>query len=126
MATRENDEKMFAGEKAFDVSPKSFAIPKVREALAKLNPGEVSEIVADADAYYVVKLEQRTGGRVRPFEEQAVQNEIKTKLRTQQYAALREQGRQALVKGATIRTDPEMTQIAIDMAMQRYPQYAAK
>jgi len=62
---------------------------------------------------------------VRPFEEKEVQDEIRTKLRTEQYRKLREMDFARLMKGAAIRGDEEMAAIAFDMAMQRYAQYAA-
>jgi hypothetical protein len=125
MAMRENDETMFAGKEPFDIAPGSFSIAPVREALTKLKPGEVSEILEDKGAYYIVKLESRVGGRVRPFEEQKVQDEIRTKLRSEQFRTLREQGLQSLVKDASINTNDQMALIALDMAMQRYALYAA-
>jgi hypothetical protein len=135
MATRENDEKMFAGEEPFDIAPKSFSIEAVRDALSKLNPGDISEILEvppnrsipdDKGAFYIVKLESRVGGRVQPFEEPGVQPRIKNKLQSIQFALLREQEMQKLYRSAIIRQEPQMTMIAVDMAMQRYAQYAAE
>ena len=125
MATRENDEKLFAGEQPLEMSPSSFSIVKVREVLTKLQPGEVSEIIETPDAFYLVKMEEHKVGRVRPFEEQAVQDEIRLTLRTEQYRRLREQDFARLMKNAAIRADEDMLVVAIDMAMQKYPQYAA-
>jgi parvulin-like peptidyl-prolyl isomerase len=129
MAARENDEQLFAGKEPFDIAPKSFSIAPVREALSKLKVNEVSEILEDSKAFYIVKIENRVEGRIRPFEEQAVQDEIRFKLKSQQFRALREEVQQNLVKDATIRSDPpdgppQLALIALDMAMQRYAQYA--
>lgn len=128
MAMRENDEKMFAGKEPFDIAPKSFSIEPVREALLKLKTGEVSDVLEDRNAFYVVKIEQRVEGRVRPFEEQAVQDEIRFKLKTDQFRNLRGEVQMALVKDATITDEAQLDRwalIALDMAMQRYAQYAA-
>jgi hypothetical protein len=62
---------------------------------------------------------------VRPFEEQKVQDEIRAKLRIEQYRKLRELDFARLMKGAAIRGDEQMADIALDMAMQKYAQYAA-
>jgi parvulin-like peptidyl-prolyl isomerase len=126
MAKRENDEKMFAGDEPFDVAPGSFAITKVADALKKLNPGEVSDPIEDKDGFYIVKVESKQGGRTRPFEEQKVQDEIRNLLRQEQYAKLREQDFARLMNSAAIETSQEMQNIAIDMAMQRYAEYAGK
>jgi parvulin-like peptidyl-prolyl isomerase len=125
---RENDEKMFAGKEPFNIAPKSFSIAPVREALSQLKTGEVSDVLEDRGAFYVVKIEERVEGRVRPFEEQAVQDEIRFKLKTQQFRDLRGEVQMALVKDATITDDAQLDRwalIALDMAMQRYAQYAA-
>jgi hypothetical protein len=125
MAMKENDERMFAGKDAMEMSPASFSIAKVREVLPKLQPGQVSDIIEDKGAYYIVRLDERKAGRVRPFEEQKVQDEIRAKLRIEQYRKLRELDFARLMKGAAIRGDEEMANIALDMAMQKYAQYAA-
>jgi parvulin-like peptidyl-prolyl isomerase len=139
MAKKENDERMFAGDKPFDVSPKSFAIVKVRDALAKLQPGEVSEVIEDRDGFYLVKLEKRQAGVVHAFDEQKVQDTIRFKLKSDQFRAMREQVQQNLMKGAVMKpdmgvllglqppspADAAMLNVAVDMAMQRYPQYVA-
>lgn len=126
MVVRENDEKMFATDKAWEMAPASFSIAKVRDALVKLQPGQISEIIEDGSAFYLVKLDERKGGRVRPFEEQKVQEEIRTRLRTEQFRKLRDMERGKLMKGAIIRTDDNMVLPAIQMAMQKYRLYAAK
>jgi hypothetical protein len=125
MAMHENDEKLFAGEQPLEMSPASFSIAKVRDVLAKLQPGEVSEIIEGSDAFYLVKMEEHKVGRVRPFEEQSVQEDIRATLRLEQYRRLREQDFARLMKNAAIRADEDMLVVAIDMAMQKYPQYAA-
>jgi len=125
MARKENDERMFAAEAPLDIAPSSFAIAKVRDALPKLQPGQVSEPIQDGNAYYLVKLEERTPGVVHAFDEQDVQLKIRTELRLEQYRKLREMDFLRLTKGAAIRADEDMAAIALDMAMQKYAQYAA-
>jgi hypothetical protein len=126
IAQKENDEKMFAGDAPFDVAPGSFAITKVADALKKLNPGDVSDVIEDRDGFYIVKLEERVGGRTRAFEEQAVQDQIRAALRSEQYAKLREQDFARLLNSAAITSNEQMASIALDMAMQRYNEYAGK
>lgn len=125
MAMKENDERMFAGKDAMDMAPGSFGIAKVRDVLPRLQPGQVSDLIEDASSFYIVKLDERKPGHVRPFEEQKVQDEIRAKLRIEQYRKLRELDFARLMKGAAIRGDDEMASIALDMAMQKYAQYAA-
>jgi parvulin-like peptidyl-prolyl isomerase len=140
MVQKENDERMFASKDALDMNPASFSIAPVRDALAKLQPGQVSDPIPDATGFYLVKLDERTPGRVRPFEEQKVQDEIRTTLRLEQYGRLRQQDLGRLFRGSIVKPDPavlagekpptpterQMMNIAIDMVMQKYYQYAAK
>ncbi len=125
MVLKENDEKMFATEKPWEMAPASFAVVKVREALKTLQPGQLSEIIEDRGAFYIVKLDSRQGGVVHAFDDQKVQDAIRVKLRTAQLRVLRDQERIKLTKGAMIRMDEPMMNIALEMAMQKYAQYAA-
>jgi parvulin-like peptidyl-prolyl isomerase len=140
MSRKENDERMFANKDALDMNPASFAIAPVREVLGKLQPGEVSDPISDSTGFYLVKLEERTPGRVRAFEEQKVQDEIRQKLRMEQYGRLRQQDLGHLLANSVVKPDTavlsgakpptpseaQMMNIALDMAMQKYYQYAAK
>jgi len=140
MVQKENDERMFATKDPLDMNPASFAIAPVRDALEKLQPGQVSDPIADPTGFYLVKLDERTPGRVRSFEEQKVQDEIRTHLRLEQYGRLRQQDLGRLMAASIVKPDPavlagqrppsptdqQMMNIALDMAMQKYYQYAAK
>jgi hypothetical protein len=140
MVLKENDDPMFARTDLGEVSPSSFAIAKIREALPKLRPGDITTPIADANAYYIVQLVDRKPGRVRPFEDQTVQDEIRIKLRGEQLGALREKHRRQLIANAILRpslpvlmgqqppADPQEAQMintALEMALQRYPEYAS-
>lgn len=61
--------------------------PSPAQAAAALSPGEVSDPVRGGAGYYVMKLEDRVGGGVAPFEE--VRDEVRAEwLRTQGERAL--------------------------------------
>jgi hypothetical protein len=136
----ENDEPIFAKSDLGEMSPDAFAIAKVRETLKKLRPGDISEPIEEPSAYYVVQLVERKPGRVRPFEELAVQEAIKSELRTRQYNALRNRHQQQLLASAVLRPslpvltgqqppateqEKQMLNTALDMALQRYLEYAS-
>jgi len=125
MCTEENDERMFAGKDPIETAPASFSIPKVREVLKTLRPGQVSDIIEDRGAFYLVRVEARQEGIVHAFDEQKVQDMIRLKLRTTQLRTLREQERVKLARTALITMDQDRVNIAIEMAMQKYVQYAA-
>jgi hypothetical protein len=152
MVLRENDDPVFTRSDLGEMSPASFAIVKIREALASLRPGDISPIIEDSSAFYIVQLIDRKPGRVRPFEEQVppgggaagdakltVQDEIRVKLRAEQYRVLRDRHRQQLLGNAILRpsmpvllgqqppSTPQETQMlntALEMALQRYAEYA--
>src|SRR6478736_396739 len=52
------------------------AIDAVDKAVWRLKPGELTDIIEDGGAFYLAKLEARKDGRIRPFEDQAVQDAI--------------------------------------------------
>ncbi len=104
----------------------SYRIEEVDHAVWKLSPGQVSEPILSDGAYYVVKLEDRKMGRVRQFEDQTVQDEIRDRLRQEQFAMFREAFRSELSQEAVIRRDDTGLSAAVDMAMQKYTQWAQR
>jgi parvulin-like peptidyl-prolyl isomerase len=104
----------------------AYRIDAVDKAIWKLHPGQVTDVIEADDAFYIAKLEARKDGRVRPFEDQAVQDEIRNKLWDQQLRILRDKVRQELVNEAVIRADDSLLDVAVDMAMQKYQQWASR
>ncbi|MGH7215405.1 MAG: peptidylprolyl isomerase, partial [Tepidisphaeraceae bacterium] len=101
----------------------AFALEKVEKAVWETEPGQVTDIVDDGKTFYLAKVEQRKPGRTMAFEDQAVQDKIKNALRSEQFRALRDEVRASLTKEAAITFNPQMLGTAIEMAMQRYPQW---
>lgn len=103
----------------------AYRIEAVDKAVWKLQPGQVTDVIEDGGAFYIAKLEARKEGRVRPFEDQAVQDEIRETLWQQQFRILREKERQELEKEAVVRMDDALLNSALDMAMQKYKQWTS-
>jgi parvulin-like peptidyl-prolyl isomerase len=103
----------------------SYVVDKVEDAVWKLKPGEVTEVIEDKGAFYIAKLEDKQEAVTQEFEDLAVQQEIDARLRTQQLRKLEERRQAELRKEAVIQENPQMMQVAVDMAMQRYPAWAA-
>ncbi len=103
----------------------SAPLDKVEDAVWQLQPGQITEIIESGGAFYIAKLEQRKPGRVAPFEEEATQDKIRADLRSEQFRALREQVQKKLLEDAVVRSTEEMRAIALEMAMERYPRWAA-
>ncbi len=104
----------------------AFAIEPVEKAVWQTPVGQVTPVVEANNAFYIAKVEDLKTGHVRPFEDEQVQTEIMDRLRAEQFNALRQKVQQALIDQAVIRSDPEMMNVVLDMAMQNYPRWAAK
>ena len=102
----------------------AFALEDVENAVWKIQPGDVTDVIEAKGALYLAKVENRTAGKTLAFEDPAVQEKIRSTLRGEQFASRRDAVRGVLEKGAVIRVDDNMLATAVDMAMQRYPQWA--
>ena len=80
---RQGGDVGFVQRGAFAVEPLEMAVWNLAE------PGQVTDVVQVGDAFYIAKLEQRKAGRVRPFEEDAVQAQIRKALQGEMLASLR-------------------------------------
>lgn len=103
----------------------SYVSEKVEAAVWGLRPGQVTEVVQDREAFYVAKLEERQDATEKPFEDVAVQEQIHNTLYSQQLKELLDREYVRLKHDAVIQRQPRMLQTAVDMAMQRYPAWAA-
>lgn len=115
-----------AGSKDQDwwVQKGAFALEKVEAALWGLQPGQVSDVIQDRGGYYVARLEERRDGTVRPFD-LTLQEEIRRRLRAEQFQALHQRMMGEMMRGAIVHENREMLDVAVEMAMQRYPRWAA-
>lgn len=95
------------------------------EALAfRTEVGQVSDILRVDKAFYVVKVEQKTLGSTRPFEDAAVQNDIRERLTRAQRQELRDKEKRKLRDSAVWRIDDKNLLVCLEMAMQKYAMYA--
>ncbi len=99
----------------------TLRLEQIEKAAYELEVGEVtSKPIDTGDAFWIVKLEQKQKGRVRPFEEPAVQAEIRRQLVGAQRQALRAKEWRRLSAGSIERRDEKNIQATVDMAMQKY------
>src|SRR5205823_3705444 len=93
----------------------------VEKAAYALNVGEATPAPIDVgDGFYIVKLEQKQNGHVRPFDNPQVQEEIGRRLGADQRRALRDKEYMKLARQSVVRQDEEKIQTTVDMAMQKY------
>jgi parvulin-like peptidyl-prolyl isomerase len=118
----------------------TYAVTPVEEAVWKLQPGEVTEPIQVGDSYFIARLEMRKPGHVKPFEDQEVQARIKTEIEDPLIASRTEELKQNLWRAGVVYPDPnsvrdpdkraemveEMIRPVVEMAIQKYPEWAAK
>ncbi|HEY8665413.1 MAG TPA: peptidyl-prolyl cis-trans isomerase [Tepidisphaeraceae bacterium] len=130
MAKSENNDQRLKG-KAEEGKPESIqkgasVLEDVEKAVWATAVGKVTDVVQDHGALYVAKVVQKDKGEVRPFEDPAVQQEIRDKLESRQFSELREHVQEQLKSQAIVRDDPDALEITVDMAMQQYPIWSGK
>ena len=105
----------------------SYVDDNVEAAVWKLNPGEYTETpirVARDNSFVLAMLEAKKPGIVKPFDDQ-VQQEISNTLQRQQLTLLRDKMSESL-DSQSVRIDVQGgIPTAVQMAMQRYPAWAA-
>jgi hypothetical protein len=101
----------------------AFGIKPVEDAIWKLQPGEVTDVIQVGDNYFIARMEDRKLGHVRPFTDPDVQKEIEQSLKQPQLAA-RRQAMEDKLLGESIVTPktPDITPV-MDMAVQNYQRW---
>jgi parvulin-like peptidyl-prolyl isomerase len=128
LATQFNDDSRLSKSGGLEqpIARGSYVNEKVEKAAWALQPGKISDIIETPNAFYLVKLESRKDGHVRPFEDLMVQRQIDQILRKEQFTIVQEKEMKKLLEAHPIDPDPPRHALAVEMAMQMYPQWAAK
>jgi parvulin-like peptidyl-prolyl isomerase len=110
----------------FTIQRGAYRLEKVEQTLWDTPVDQITPIIEDTGGFYIAKVESRKQGKVMPFESSETQEKIRADLRTRQLQALNEAMEQRLRQpgSAMVRESREMTQTAVDMAMQNYPLWA--
>jgi parvulin-like peptidyl-prolyl isomerase len=103
----------------------AFAIAPVDDAVWKTDIGKVTDVIETPNAFYIALVEQKTAGKVRPFDEE-VQAQIDKQLSNELFREARMAHRAKLVEGAAVFSTTAMQSVAMEMAMQNYPRWRAK
>lgn len=98
----------------------SYGLEKVEAAAWKTPAGQLTDTVEDKGAIYLVQVESVQQDRVRPFTDEAVQEQITNQLRGEQFNRLRYDYERKLQDEAIVTRDPAAESIAVDIAMQAY------
>ena len=105
-----------------------YRIDAIDKAVWKIDVGQVTEPVEDEGAFYIARLEDRKIGFTRPFDDATVQADIWNRLRSDQINIMRRQIFETMENEAVIwgESDESLLNPAVDIAMQKYPQWAAR
>ena len=114
------------GELGAAIQKGAFAIEPVEQAVWNTPDGQVTPVVQVGNAFYIAKVEEKKTGSIRPFEDEEVQMKIKDHLSGIQFRELQQRVQKTLIDDAVIRSDPEMLNTAVEMAMQNYSRWAGK
>jgi parvulin-like peptidyl-prolyl isomerase len=98
----------------------TFNVKEVDDAVWKLQPGQVTDVIQADGVLYVARMESRKEGVVRPFEDEDVQKLISMSIRRERSAPLYAEEENKLLSEAVVETKPEMVDTAAEMAMQSY------
>ncbi|MGF1632567.1 MAG: peptidylprolyl isomerase [Phycisphaerae bacterium] len=123
IAEQENDHPLLrdtAGRLGGAMQKGTFAVPKVDEAVWQLEEGQVTDPITVGQQVYVAWMEDKTPAVNRPFDDPAVQQEIRDTLQRQRFLELREGAVSELRNDAYITRDEEMLETAVDVALQNY------
>jgi parvulin-like peptidyl-prolyl isomerase len=102
-----------------------YRVTKVEEEVWKLQPGQVTEVFADRDDYYIARLSDRKFGHTRSFDDAEVQLLIADALRRPRADAIQQQELKKLKDDAVVFPATPRYEVVFNMVMQKYPVWAA-
>jgi parvulin-like peptidyl-prolyl isomerase len=104
----------------------AYRLDAVEKAAWTLQPGEVSDVIDTDGDFYLVKLLALKRGKVIPFENEQVQEQIDQTLRLEQVRQLVNDAEQELRANAAVWDNPQAKSITMEMAMQKYAQWRGR
>jgi peptidyl-prolyl cis-trans isomerase D len=106
----------------------AYANEKLEQAVWKLNPGQVTDVVEYNGAYYIAKLENVKAGSQSSFDDPKVQEHIREVLSKSQIQDLQQRDVQRLRSQAMVVPDKSARELVgpvLELAMQKYPIWRA-
>lgn len=101
----------------------AYRLETVEKAVWALQPGQMTDIIDTDGAFYLAKLLAVKQGKIIPFENEQVQENIHQTLRLEQVRQLIAQAEQELRDNAAVWQNPNTQTITMEMAMQKYAQW---
>ncbi len=111
------------------IKPNTFVLTNVEDAVWKTPVGQISDVIADHDAFFIFKVLTRDTGGTKAFADRKVQDAITRHLRDLQIQQRRdEEMRKLQMEDIVQPTDPDLVDrnidMVVDMAMQSYTQWS--
>ncbi len=111
---------------AWTIHRNTIRLRQVEDAAFAVPPGQISDVIEDGDSFYLIKVESRIDGGVKPFEDEQVQNSIRDSLRRDKFSDLRNAHIYKLETESIVTKSDDQIEIALQMALQNYPHWAMK
>ena len=122
LARTDNDDPNLARSGGqFTIQRGAYRLEKVEQALWNTPVGQITPIVEDTGGFYIAKVESIKEGSIMPFAAAKTQETIRRALSAPQFDALIQTVEHNLRERSMVRKNPDMTQTAVEMAMQNYP-----
>ena len=104
----------------------SFLLEQVEKALWDTPVDGVTPIIQDSGGLYIAKVTARKVGNVQGFDAPGVQEAIRRTLWSRQFRDLTDEIDRNLRQNSMVREGNDMTQIAVEMALQNYPLWSGQ
>ncbi|HEX3359246.1 MAG TPA: peptidylprolyl isomerase [Tepidisphaeraceae bacterium] len=127
LASQFNDDERLARAGGLEAPIQRGALrnEKLNDAVFSTQQGHLTNIIDAGDAFYLAKIESVKNGRTQPFDDPTVQHAIKDAITKEQMQPLLDVEREKLRQNGVIVPDPPLIDPVMEMAMQKYPQWAA-
>ena len=128
LATQYNDDARLARAGGLEAPIQRGALKneKLDAAVFSTPQGKLTDIIDGGDAFYLAHIETVKGGRTQPFDDPAVQASIRETLQKEQMEPLLQREREKRLANGVMVPDPPLFDPIVEMAMQKYPLWAAK
>lgn len=128
LAGEHNDDTLLKSKEGLieNMAKGSYRNEAIEKALWDMQPGEVTPVMQFSDGYYLAKLEKKTGGSQKMFEDDEVQKKIMDELRASQFSKMRNEIFAAQERDSVVSKNPRMYQSTIEMATSNYNAWRGK
>jgi parvulin-like peptidyl-prolyl isomerase len=128
LASQYNDDDRLARNGGLESPMQKGALKseQLNKAVFSTPQGQLTGIIDGGDNFYIAKIENIKPGRTQPFDDPKVQESVKNTLQKEQMEPLLQRERDKRLANGVMVPNPPLFDPVVEMAMQKYPQWAAK